>query len=114
MIARSLLAALLVPPCLVAQTPATSYEQRYAEVMALAPRADRVATVSNLVLQRDVAKFSLRSGTLALLTQVGGRTVGAVFRGEGAFSFSPPVVDMTLLSPTSPGAIWLWSRAGFG
>jgi len=90
MIARALLAALLVPPCLVAQTPATSYEQRYAEVMALAPRGDRVAAVSNLVLQRDVAKFSLRSGTLALLTQVGGRTVGAVFRGEGVFYFTPP------------------------
>jgi hypothetical protein len=90
MTARALLAGALLPASLIAQTPATSYEQRYAEVMALAPRGDRVASVSNLVLQRDVAKFSLRSGTLALLTSVGGRTVGAVFRGEGAFSFSPP------------------------
>ena len=92
MTARSLLAVALLPASLIAQTPAPSYEQRYAEVMALAPREDRVATVSNLVLQRDVARFTLTSGKLALLTLVGGRTVGAVFRGEGAFSFLPPTV----------------------
>jgi hypothetical protein len=90
MTARLLLLLTLVPANLIAQTPATRYEGGYAEVIALAPRGDRVASVSNLVLQRDVARFTLRSGTLALLTAVGGRTVGAVFRGDGVFNFSPP------------------------
>src|SRR5437868_2531291 len=73
-----------------APTAASSYEERYAEVLALAPRADRVAQVSNLVLQRDVARFTFTSGTIYLLSSVGGRTMGAVFQGEGTFSFSPP------------------------
>src|SRR5256886_17206920 len=71
-------------------TAASSYEARYAEVLALAPRADRVAQVSNLVLQRDAARFTLANGTIYLLSSVGGRTMGAVFQGEGTFSFSPP------------------------
>src|SRR2546430_11635575 len=71
-------------------TAASSYEARYAEVLALAPRADRIAQVSNLVLKRDVAQFTLANGTIYLLSSVGGRTLGAVFQGEGTFSFSPP------------------------
>ena len=53
------------------------------------PRADRAAEVPNVVLQRDVARFTLQSGRLHLLSAVGGRTVGAVFKGTGAFSFVP-------------------------
>src|SRR6266480_4656186 len=85
-----------VPALLTAQTAAPtgaaapSYEARYAEVLALAPRADRVAQVNNLVLKRDVAQFTLANGTVYLLSSVGGRTMGAVFQGEGTFSFSPP------------------------
>jgi hypothetical protein len=48
-----------------------------------------VAEVSNLTLQRDVARFTLQSGQIHLLTPVGGRTVGAVFRGKGVFRFAP-------------------------
>src|SRR5256714_6325965 len=73
-----------------APTAASSYEERYAEVLALAPRADRVAQVNNLVLKRDVAQFTLANGTVYLLSSVGGRTMGAVFQGEGTFSFPPP------------------------
>jgi len=87
----------LSPPALPGQapqepgaTPATSYEQRYDEVRALEPRSDGIARVTNLVLARDVARFTLRSGTLYRLSTVGGRTVGVVFSGEGTFSFSPP------------------------
>jgi len=71
-------------------TPATSYEERYDEVLALEPRSDGVAQVSNLVLTRDVARFTLRNGALYLLSSVGGRTIGVAFSGEGTFSFSPP------------------------
>jgi len=93
-----LLPLAFVPASLAGQTPdpgaasapASSYEQRYGEVMALEPRADRIAQVDNLVLRRDVAQFSLASGTLYLLSSVGGHTIGAVFQGRGTFSFSPP------------------------
>jgi hypothetical protein len=90
MTVRALLPLVTFPATLLAQTPATSYEQRYAEIRALEPRADRVAQVSNLVLKRDVAQFTFASGTLYLLSPVGGRTVGAVFQGQGRFSFAPP------------------------
>ena len=68
---------------------APAYETRFAEVMALGPVHDGVADVSNLVLQRDLARFTLKSGKLYLLSPIGGRTVGAVFRGSGVFSFAP-------------------------
>ncbi len=98
MTVRVLLPLALLPATLLAQTldqgaasaPATSYEQRYGEVMALEPRTDRVAQVNKLVIKRDVAQFTLASGTLYLLSSVGGGTVGAVFQGRGTFSFSPP------------------------
>jgi hypothetical protein len=85
--------ALLVspPPALRAQTApvAPAYADRFAEVMALSPAPDGVADVSNLVLQRDLARFTLTSGKLYLLTPIGGRTVAALFRGTGTFSFAP-------------------------
>ena len=68
---------------------ARSYDEMFDELLRMSPRADRVAEVSNLTLQRDVARFTLQSGQISLLTPVGGRTVGAVFRGKGVFSFVP-------------------------
>ena len=68
---------------------AATYLDRYREVMSLAPLAGRVAEVSHLVLERDVAHLTLERGKLYLLSPVGGRTVGAVFRGDGRFSFAP-------------------------
>jgi hypothetical protein len=69
---------------------ATSYADRFAEVMALNAATDGVAEVSDLVLQRDLARFTLVSGKLYLLTPIGGRTVGVLFRGSGTFAFAPP------------------------
>ena len=57
--------------------------------MALRATPDGVADVANLVIQRDVGRFTLNSGKLYLLTPIGGRTVGAVFHGSGVFAFSP-------------------------
>jgi peptidase M1-like protein len=68
---------------------AASYATRFAEVMALQAAPDGVADVSNLVLRRDVGRFTMSSGKLYLLTPIGGRTVGALFRGSGTFSFAP-------------------------
>jgi hypothetical protein len=68
---------------------AASYDGVFDELLRLRPVAERVAEVSNLVLQRDVARFSLQSGHLYLLSPVNGRTVAAVFRGKGSFAFAP-------------------------
>lgn len=69
-----------------------SYPERYAEVMGLAGDRTQIAEVNNLVLTRDLARFTLTSGRLYLLTPVGGRIVGAVFQGKGTFAFTPPSI----------------------
>ncbi len=66
-----------------------TYDQLFDELVRMQPRADRAANVSNLVLRRDVGRFTLRSGRLHLLSPVGGRTIAALFRGDGVFSFVP-------------------------
>jgi hypothetical protein len=69
---------------------AEDYLQRYSDIMALEAAPDGVADVANLVIQRDVGRFTLTAGKLYLLAPLGGRTVGAVFHGTGSFSFAPP------------------------
>lgn len=73
-----------------AEPSAPTYDALFDELIRMRPRADRAAGVANLVLQRDVARFTLHSGRLYLLSAAGGRTVGAVFKGTGVFSFVPP------------------------
>ena len=70
--------------------PATSYRETLDQLLALAPRGDRVARVRGLTLTRDVARFTLDEGILYFLTPVAGRTVGAVFVGNGTASIAPP------------------------
>jgi Carboxypeptidase regulatory-like domain/Peptidase family M1 domain len=53
--------------------------------------AGEYATVNNLVLKRDAATFTLRSGEVYFLPPVEGRTTGAVFVGDGEFTLTPPV-----------------------
>lgn len=48
------------------------------------------AVVSNLVLKRDAATFTLRSGELYFLAPVEGRVTGAVFIGDGELTLTPP------------------------
>lgn len=88
----------LCPAFLAAQSPfaatgtaAASFLERYREVERIGPVAMQVAAVRHLVLVRDAARLTLERGTLWLLSPVGGRTVGAVFRGEGRFTFAPPL-----------------------
>jgi len=73
-----------------AQQVAASYDSVFDALRRIAPRADRVAAVRDLVLQRDVAQFRLAAGRLYLLADVAGRTVGAAFVGTGIISFAPP------------------------
>jgi Carboxypeptidase regulatory-like domain/Peptidase family M1 domain len=48
------------------------------------------ATVNNLVLKRDAATFTLRSGEIYFAPAVNERTVGAVFFGDGELTLTPP------------------------
>ena len=48
------------------------------------------ATVNNLVLKRDAATFTLRSGEIYFAPMVQNRTVGAVFFGDGEITLTPP------------------------
>jgi len=88
--------ALVIPGICVAQTApgaaaVSGYMDRYRELQSLAPVAGKVADVNHLVLTRDVGQLTLEHGQLYFLSPVGGRTVGAVFRGSGSFAFAPPI-----------------------
>ena len=48
------------------------------------------AVVNNLVLKRDAATFTLRSGEFYFLSPVEGRVTGGVFIGEGELTLVPP------------------------
>lgn len=82
-------ATLVLLPDAVQAQAATDYLERYREILALAPVPDKVADVADLVFRRDAAELRLERGKLYLLTAVGGRTVGAVFKGTGRFVFAP-------------------------
>jgi len=66
------------------------YIDRYREINGLAPLPEQIAAVTNFVLRRGGAEIVLSQGTLYLLSPVGGRTVGAVFRGAGRITLHPP------------------------
>lgn len=48
------------------------------------------ATVTNLVMVKDQATFTLKSGEIYFLTTSDGKAVGAVFLGTGEFYLTPP------------------------
>lgn len=49
-----------------------------------------MATASNLVLKRDAATFTFRSGNFFFLSPVNGKVTGAVFVGDGNLTMVPP------------------------
>ena len=66
-----------------------TYESVRTELDRLAQGAVQVAQVDGIVIERDVARFTLASGRLWLLQPVNGRTVAAAFQGTGKFEFAP-------------------------
>ncbi len=52
--------------------------------------AGECATVGNLVLQKDRAQFTLKSGEIYFSKAVEGRNTGAVFIGDGELYLDPP------------------------
>src|SRR5688572_26210733 len=57
---------------------------------ALRPDPARGTVVEGLVLARDAGTFHLDRGQIHLLQPVAGRTIGAVFVGEGRFEKAAP------------------------
>lgn len=53
--------------------------------------AGPVANVNGLVIKRDAAIFTLRSGEIYFAPNVENRTVGAVFFGSGELTMTPPI-----------------------
>ena len=60
----------------------------YAALRAARPTGKALA-VSNITLERDAFRFRFASGAFQFLPPVEGRTVGAVFVGEGAMDLTP-------------------------
>jgi hypothetical protein len=73
---------------LIATTASAASVAEYEAVRVARPDG-RSLPVEGLTLVRDAFRIELRSGTLHLLTPVGGRTIGAVFIGEGAYQLTP-------------------------
>jgi hypothetical protein len=68
----------------------------YVELRKLSEAANafsgEYATVNNLVLKRDAATFTFKSGEFYFLAPAGGtKRTGAVFIGDGEISLTPPV-----------------------
>lgn len=62
----------------------------YGQLKNISFDQNMVARVESLVLKRDVAVFRLNQGRIHAFEPVQGRSIGAVFVGEGVFEFSPP------------------------
>jgi hypothetical protein len=69
--------------------PSATYLERFQEVWSLQPADDQRAAVQDLVLKREGAEIALEKGNLYLLRPVGGRTMGALFRGTGRMRYAP-------------------------
>lgn len=98
--AASCLAGALAAPLQAVTDPT------YAALRGARPDGRKIP-VQNLVLERDAFRFELGSGALHLLAPVGGRTVGAVFVGQGSYRLSPATPyelrQLALSSGAGPG-----------
>ena len=84
---RSALAALALAAALATPLQAAT-DPTYATLRGAKPDGRKIP-VQNLVLERDVFRFQFDSGAFHLLTPVDGRTIGAVFVGQGSYRLSP-------------------------
>lgn len=85
-----LLTAFIFPRDHSTPTGQTLYEQLYEELVHIQADPRQVAHITNVVLQRDVATFTMKEGDIYLLTPVAGRIIGALFLGEGHVTATPP------------------------
>ncbi|HTO87855.1 MAG TPA: M1 family aminopeptidase [Thermoanaerobaculia bacterium] len=73
---------------LASPLPAPTADPVYAALRAARP-TDRSVSVRDFTLERDVFRFRFTAGTFELLPPIDGRTVGAVFVGEGSMELAP-------------------------
>jgi hypothetical protein len=66
------------------------YQQLRLQAKAAGEFGGPYATVNNLVLKRDAATLTLKSGEIYFAPEVKDRTFGAVFFGEGELTLTPP------------------------
>ena len=64
----------------------------YQRLRGLLP-GDEVISVNNLVLHRDAATLTFRSGEFAFYGEVNGKVTGAVFKGDGHLHMTPPTAE---------------------
>ncbi|HXT64874.1 MAG TPA: carboxypeptidase regulatory-like domain-containing protein [Pyrinomonadaceae bacterium] len=81
--------AVTVATAVKANTEAT-YRQLRKNADESGAFSGNVFTVNNLVLKKDAATFTLKSGELYFLAPVEGRVTGAVFLGDGELTLIPP------------------------
>lgn len=70
--------------------PLPDYPSLYDQLLDMKPDPSRVAEVRRITLIRDAGRFDLHAGHLFQMTPVAGRTVGAVFVGNGTATVTPP------------------------
>src|SRR6266581_3477185 len=66
------------------------YQQLRQQAKADQEFAGPFASVSNLILKRDAATFTLKSGEIYFVTPIEGRITGGVFIGEGHMNLVAP------------------------
>ena len=64
----------------------------YQQLRGVMP-GDEIVSVKELVLKRDAAEFTFRSGSFAFYGPVNGKVTGAVFKGEGHLHITPPTPE---------------------
>jgi hypothetical protein len=84
------LAATLLFPVRAGAQAAAAVEPVLRDLDALHPLSDQSFPVHGITLTRDAGVFSLVDGRVWPLSQVNGRTIGAVYVGSGIFRFTPP------------------------
>jgi hypothetical protein len=88
---RTMLVVLFLPGLLAAQaiSPLANSDSAYKALRTSLPA--NTYRVENIELRRDVATFTLRTGTITFLPPVLNRVAVAVFNGEGRFQFKPAI-----------------------
>jgi hypothetical protein len=84
------LAFLLLSGGFSAAEAAAERNATYAELRAAKPQGEAIA-VQNLAIERDVFRFRFDTGSFQFLTLADGRTVGAVFVGDGGLELKPAI-----------------------
>lgn len=86
----ALLAAGVLGPDHLAAQDAAEFTRWYQGLRDLRPDPTRGAKVRALTLTRDAGTFHFGDGQIHLLEPIDGRTIGAVFVGEGRFEMAAP------------------------